>query len=53
MLEGFASPYIKQHKAMIMDYIKELGKRGLLDDLEEPENSSGELSLKIPSNEKQ
>ncbi|PMD47168.1 hypothetical protein L207DRAFT_575965 [Hyaloscypha variabilis F] len=53
VLEGFASPHIKQHKAMIMDYIKELGERGLLGDLEEPENSSGELSLEILSNEKQ
>jgi len=52
VLEGFASPHIKQHKAMIMDYTKELGERGLLDDLEEPEDSSAELSLKIPSNEK-
>ncbi len=36
-----------------MDYIKELGDRGILDDLEESEHSSAELSLKIPSNEKQ
>ena len=35
---------------MIMDYIKELGERGILDDLEESEHSSAELSLKIPSN---
>jgi hypothetical protein len=31
ILEGFASPHISQHKAMIMDYFRELGERGLLD----------------------
>ncbi|PMD64245.1 uncharacterized protein K444DRAFT_502503, partial [Hyaloscypha bicolor E] len=27
ILEGFASPHISQHKAMIMDYFRELGER--------------------------
>lgn len=34
ILEGFASPHIRKHKVMIMNYIKELGDRGVLDDLE-------------------
>jgi len=38
VLEGFASPHIKQHKTIIMDYIKELGERGLLDDPEQAGN---------------
>ena len=33
---GFSSETIQKHKTLIMDYIKELGERGLLDELEPP-----------------
>ena len=36
--DGFSSSIIQKHKHLILDYIKELGNRGLLDDQESPEN---------------
>jgi hypothetical protein len=52
-LEGFASPHIRQYKAMIMDYIKELGERGLLDDPGQFDIVGGILDVGQGSSEKQ
>ena len=53
ILEGFASPHIKQHKAMIMDYFRELGERGLLDDPGQLDIVDGNLDVGQASDEKQ
>jgi hypothetical protein len=49
VLEGFTSPHIRQHKAIIMSYIKELGDRGLLDDPEQPDTLGNETILEVSS----
>jgi hypothetical protein len=33
-MEGFSSSYIKTHKDLIIDYVRELGDRGALDELQ-------------------
>jgi hypothetical protein len=53
ILEGFASPHIRQYKAMIMDYIKEVGERGLLDDPGQLGIVDGNLDVGQASGEKQ
>jgi hypothetical protein len=53
ILEGFASPYIRQHKAMIMDYFRELGERGLLDDPGQLDIVDGNLDVGQAFDEKQ
>jgi hypothetical protein len=53
ILEGFASPRIRQYKAMIMDYIKEVGERGLLDDAGQLDIVDGNLDVGQASGEKQ
>jgi hypothetical protein len=53
ILEGFASLHIRQYKAMIMDYIKELGERGLLDDPGQHDIVDGNLDDGQASGEKQ
>ena len=43
MRDGFLSSVIRRHKGMIQAYIKELGTRGILDDVE-PESQEREAN---------
>lgn len=53
ILEDFASPHIRHYRAMIMDYIKDLGERGLLDDPGQLDIVDGNLDVGQASGEKQ